>query len=837
MSGAFTPDPSWPSILELATKLWGEPTDWSHDKNEAWFGKHQSKNIKIKERVWFDYEANQGGGYIEIHEAAIGPLPEPPPKTNGKANGHGGKLPPWENVGTVYPYLDASGTLVLEVIRTLNGVPRFTQRRPNGVTKIGTTKWRWSVKDIPAAERPLYRLPELLASGARTVFVVEGEKDCDRVRSLGLIATCPIGGAGKWRVEYVEALRDRHVVVLPDNDPQARGPHDEPLWHQDGRPILPGQDHAAVVAASLHGAAASVRVLMLPNLPVKGDVSDWLDAGGDRFELERLAREAPEYVPPSRSPPPPPPPPEDEGGEVEDEEPPDHDPPEVPPVGDPGGPGDALPPPVILCRAGELPRMVREAEKALLDGGAAIYQRGRLVQPVEEEYDATDGSKTHSAKLAPVTASALLKMLAEVAEFQKFDSRKNPPSWVVCDPPPKLVEIVLHDIRDWPFPIVRGVLTTPTLRPDGSILREPGYDPQSRYYLMFPEDFEIPEVLETEAAARESLERLDKLLDSYPFANKPSRSVALCMLMTQVLRCAMPTSPMLAVSARAAGTGKSHLVDLASTVAIGRLCPSMGVGTRNEEVEKEINTMLLSGVPGFSIDNVSRDLDIGTLNRATERALLTIRIFGVLESIEVENAVVIYQTGNNLAIVDEQGRRTLRCDLDAGVERPERREFTADPIYTVRANRPRYIADVLTIARAYHVSGERVAPFAIGSYGAWSHFVREPLIWLGRPDPVDTMETTAGDDPTTLRLTAIVLGWWHSFTSQPKTLAEAVVDAVPEFRDTMKEHFPARGGIDVDTTRMGYFLRKFSGRIVEGMRFDKDLDKSHSAIRWKLTRI
>jgi putative DNA primase/helicase len=396
---------------------------------------------------------------------------------------------------------------------------------------------------------------------------------------------------------------------------------------------------------------------------------------------------------------------------------------------------------------------------------------------------------------------------------------------------------VLHDIRDWPFPIVRGVLTTPTLRPDGSILREPGYDPQSRYYLMFPEDFEIPEILETEAAARQSLERLDKLLDSYPFANKPSRSVALCMLMTQVLRCAMPTSPMLAVSARAAGTGKSHLVDLASTVAIGRLCPSMGVGTRNEEVEKEINTMLLSGVPGFSIDNVSRDLDIGTLNRATERALLTIRIFGVLESIEVENAVTIYMTGNNLAIVDEQGRRTMRCDLDAGVERPERREFTGDPIYTVRANRPRYIADVLTIARAYHVSGERVAPFSIGSYGAWSHFVREPLIWLGRPDPVDTMETTAGDDPTTLRLAAIVLGWWDSFTSMPKTLAEAQVDARPEFRDTMKEHFPARGGIDVDTTRMGYFLRKFSGRIVDGMRFDKELGHTGGAIRWKLTRV
>ena len=447
MADAFQPDPSWPSILELATKLWGEPTDWSHDKNEAWFGKHQSKNIKIKERVWFDYEANQGGGYIEIHEAAIGPLPEPPPKTNGKANGHGGKLPPWENVGTVYPYLDASGQLVLEVIRTLNGVPRFTQRRPNGVTRIGTTKWRWSVKDIPAAERPLYRLPELLASGARTVFVVEGEKDCDRVRSLGLIATCPIGGAGKWRVEYVEALRDRHVVVLPDNDPQARGPHDEPLWHPDGRPILPGQDHAAVVAASLHGVAASVRVLLLPNLPVKGDVSDWLDAGGDRFELERLAREVPEYVPPSRSPPPPPPPPEDEG---EDEEGPPDGPPDVPPAGDPAGPGNDPPLPTISCMAGELPRMVRQAEEALLKAGAPIYQRSVLVRPAEQEYPAADGSTTHSAALVPITSAAMMGLLSRVAIWRKWDGRvRGGGGWVTCDPPLKVVEILLASRGEW----------------------------------------------------------------------------------------------------------------------------------------------------------------------------------------------------------------------------------------------------------------------------------------------------------------------------------------------------------------------------------------------------
>ena len=394
-----------------------------------------------------------------------------------------------------------------------------------------------------------------------------------------------------------------------------------------------------------------------------------------------------------------------------------------------------------------------------------------------------------------------------------------------------------HNRGDWPFPVVRGVLTCPTLRPDGSLLTTPGYDPISRYFLMFPDGLELPaDFTETPTPghAQDSLQRLNELLDSYPFVNKASRSVALGMLMTQPLRCAMPVSPLLAVSAKAPGTGKSHLVDLCSTVAIGRPAPAMGASTRVEETEKGINTMLISGVPGFSIDNVSSDIDTPILNMATERPLISIRLFGVLESVEVENAVTIYMTGNNLAIIDEQGRRTMRCDLDAGRANPERRDFASDPIRAVAANRGRYIADVLTIARAYHLSGHKAAVFPIGSYAAWSHFVREPLVWLGETDPAETMNETARDDPATIRLTAILDGWYDSFFCAPKTLAEAVRDSLDPFRDTLKEHFPSRGGIDVDTTRMGNWLRKFAGRVVNGKRFAKDPDVSHSAVRWKI---
>ena len=168
-----------------------------------------------------------------------------------------------------YDYRDESGVLRHQSVRYQ---PKgFKQRRPDG--KGG---WIWTLKDIG---RVLYRLPELLsADPSETVFIVEGEKDVDRLRSLGLVATCNAEGAGKWRPEFAKYLKNRNVVVLPDND-------------------KPGSDHAESIGRSADGKAVSVKVVELPGLSPKGDVSDWLDAGGTVSELQQLVAEADEWEP------------------------------------------------------------------------------------------------------------------------------------------------------------------------------------------------------------------------------------------------------------------------------------------------------------------------------------------------------------------------------------------------------------------------------------------------------------------------------------------------------------------------------------------------------------
>jgi hypothetical protein len=122
----------------------------------------------------------------------------------------------------------------------------------------------------------------LAADPAETVFVVEGEKDVDRLAELGLVATTNPMGAGKWQDHYSDFLRGRRVAIIPDAD-------------------KPGRDHAQQVAQSLLGKAASVGIVELPDVPEKGDVSDFLDGAGSIHQLRDLATRAPEWTPTAAS--------------------------------------------------------------------------------------------------------------------------------------------------------------------------------------------------------------------------------------------------------------------------------------------------------------------------------------------------------------------------------------------------------------------------------------------------------------------------------------------------------------------------------------------------------
>jgi putative DNA primase/helicase len=196
----------------------------------------------------------------------------PERRVNGKANGH---ATPSRIIAT-YDYHDAEGILRFQAVR-YGPKKMFRQRRPDP----SGNGWVWT-QPIYEPHRYLpYCLPDLLEAIAlgKSVFVVEGEKDVENARSkLGITATCNACGAGKWDARHAAYLANADVNIIPDNDDA-------------------GLDHAEDVAESLQGIAKSTRIVPLPNLPEKGDLSDWIDAGGTAEQLWTLVEKAPEWRP------------------------------------------------------------------------------------------------------------------------------------------------------------------------------------------------------------------------------------------------------------------------------------------------------------------------------------------------------------------------------------------------------------------------------------------------------------------------------------------------------------------------------------------------------------
>lgn len=178
---------------------------------------------------------------------------------------------PYEKeIESVYHYTDANGK-PYEVVRTR---PKgFFQRQPDGNGGY--------INNLKGIVPTLYHQQDLAKaiSYGDTIYIVEGEVDSDRLWQSGLLTTTNPGGAGKWKEEYSTTLTGAKVVIIPDNDEL-------------------GKQHGQHIATALHEKAASIKIVELPNLPQKGDVSDWLDAEGTIEELERLVSETPEYKPP-----------------------------------------------------------------------------------------------------------------------------------------------------------------------------------------------------------------------------------------------------------------------------------------------------------------------------------------------------------------------------------------------------------------------------------------------------------------------------------------------------------------------------------------------------------
>ena len=253
-------------IEQIARHYWGEPKE--KRGHELRWGTHGSKSVDLRKGTWFDFEANEGGGVIDmvrVNEGAqLRSLPDILEKQFGIAKQVQQKIQPARYMSKAYDYIDEHGECIYQVVRY---EPKtFRQRRPDG--KGG---WVWNVKDVTPVP---YNLPGIMADKDAAIWVVEGEKCAQLLIKQGFVATTNHGGAKNWSADLNKWFAGRNVIVLPDADEA-------------------GARHAEVVLSNVLPVAKAAKLVTIPGLTDKQDVYDWMVAGGTRDRLAEIAAATP----------------------------------------------------------------------------------------------------------------------------------------------------------------------------------------------------------------------------------------------------------------------------------------------------------------------------------------------------------------------------------------------------------------------------------------------------------------------------------------------------------------------------------------------------------------
>jgi Bifunctional DNA primase/polymerase, N-terminal len=483
---------------------------------------------------------------------------------------------------------------------------------------------------------------------------------------------------------------------------------------------------------------------------------------------------------------------------------------------------------VILVAPGQLPAVTRKLKALLIDDSAMttcpasdkIFRRagdsGPLVRLSRNVLSADDiaaaevtGEVAHDADYH--VADALLirtidkEWLADRAErtvmFGRIVKNKDGTIGKVrTDAPAKAIARLPVIYTKPDFARLNGVVETPTLRKDYSVLSTPGYDAQSRLFFepgmtVFPAIPERP----TKADARKALDLFigeDGILCDFPFndaQNEPkglSRSVALAMLLTSVSRRSLETAPMFAVDAFEAQSGKTLLASLAGIMATGRLLAARPWPTDEYQRQNTLMMALEAGDPVLLYDNLGPEapLDSEIFDAAITSGEMKARRLGSnsgVDEMHVPTNSTIVATGNHIVVAGDMAEgRVLISRIIPDRQLWQRAFRYSDLVEHVKDLRPQLVTAALTILRAYAVSPDHVQGVKF-RHRQWRELIAASLIWLGQPDPALAEQRSKVTDPQREMDEDVTRKWAAAFGEQWKTTGELLGD--PALKKTIAE--------------------------------------------------
>jgi hypothetical protein len=317
-------------------------------------------------------------------------------------------------------------------------------------------------------------------------------------------------------------------------------------------------------------------------------------------------------------------------------------------------------------------------------------------------------------------------------KFQKPDRRGVPQN---IDPPAAMLKQVLSLRHTRQLPSLETQATAPLMRPDGSIVDRPGFDPATGVFFAFDRAlYDVIAAKPDEKAANEALNCLLTPFQHFVFADSASKSALLAMIFTAILRPILPTAPGFVITSPNVGDGKSLLMQTLAALGIGR---TVGVfsplgGHDDEEHRKRLYAIVEGGEHlAMIFDNVTepqRSQTVAAFLTATawsDRPLAVSRIGGGYPT-----RVLFGMTGRNVLIEGDLPRRMLVCRLAAHAETALLRTYDFDPLVAVLRDRPMLITAALTLLRAARqADAAKIA--CVPSFEDWDNMVRRTVRWCG----------------------------------------------------------------------------------------------------------
>ncbi len=421
---------------------------------------------------------------------------------------------------------------------------------------------------------------------------------------------------------------------------------------------------------------------------------------------------------------------------------------------------------VVQIQGGELQELTAKCLELMSLDGTVYAREGELVR-------LCDG------KAFPVSPEWLAWYLTGLLQFQKWDKRSE--EWKIIDCPLTLARTLCAMTGQWSLPTLEGVLTAPSMTPEGRLIQEDGFDVHCGLYLHFPKNESWPTIPEhpDPQTVKTALAFLWRAFERFPFVSPVDRGGFLALLLTALVRPLLPTAPGYLISAPVAGSGKTLLALCVAALA-GVIVGVSSAGRDEEELEKRLLTELRYFSRCIILDNLARPLESESLCAYLSTPYYAGRLLGSNLQIAGRPVSAVIITGNNPTIIGDLNRRLLRVTIDPACEKPFDRRFDLDPLAYVHEHRLSMVRAGLVILKAALASGFKHDGGRLASFEVWSDFIRNAVLWVGKnrwlevADPATSIDLSFAVDPETNRLKALQNEWKRVFGERGGTVADAI---------------------------------------------------------------